>query len=94
MSTTASKPSHAAPTSAPLSPSATVPAPRRLQDLPGPPGWPVLGNLPQIEPARFHLQLGEWAGHYGRFFQLRMANRLLLVAADHEAVDFMLGKAR
>ena len=90
MSTTASKPSHAAPTFAPPPPTANVPAPRRLQDLPGPPGWPVLGNLPQIEPARFHLQLGEWAGRYGRFFQLRMANRLLLVAADHEAVAAVL----
>jgi cytochrome P450 len=63
---------------------------RRLQDLPGPPGWPVLGNLPQIEPARFHLQLGEWARQYGRFFKLRMANRLLLVAADHRAVAAVL----
>ena len=63
---------------------------RRLQDLPGPPGWPVLGNLPQIEPARFHLQLGAWARQYGRFFKLRMANRLLLVAADHQAVAAVL----
>ena len=63
---------------------------RRLQDLPGPPGWPVLGNLLQIEPARFHLQLGAWARQYGRFFKLRMANRLLLVAADHQAVAAVL----
>ncbi len=36
----------------------TIEAPptlRQLQDLPGPPGWPLLGNLPQIEAARFHL---------------------------------------
>ena len=63
---------------------------RRLQDLPGPSGWPVVGNLLQIEPARFHLQLGAWAREYGRFFKLRMANRLLLVAADHEAVAAVL----
>jgi cytochrome P450 len=63
---------------------------RQLQDLPGPPGWPLLGNLPQIEAARFHLQLGEWARQYGRLFKLRMANRLLLVAADHQAVAAVL----
>lgn len=63
---------------------------RQLQDLPGPRGWPVLGNLPQIEPARFHLQLGQWAQQYGRYFRLRMANRLLLVTADHQAVAAVL----
>jgi hypothetical protein len=55
---------------------------RQLQDLLGPSGWPLLGNLPQIEPARFLLQLGAWARQYGRFFKLRMANRLLLLAVE------------
>ncbi len=75
------------------SPAAMAPiasAPRRIADLPGPPGWPLLGNLPQIEPARFHLQLGDWARQYGRFYKLRMANRLLLVTADHRAVAAVL----
>jgi cytochrome P450 len=63
---------------------------RQLQDLPGPSGWPLLGNLPQIEPARFLLQLGAWARQYGRFFKLRMANRLLLLAVDHQAVASVL----
>jgi len=63
---------------------------RQLRDLPGPPGWPLLGNLPQIEPASFHLQLGAWARQYGRLFKLRMANRLLLVSADHRAVAAVL----
>ena len=75
--------SHAPSTTAP-------PALRRLADLPGPSGWPVLGNLPQIESTRFHVQLGAWARQYGRFFKLRMANRLLLVAADHQAVAAVL----
>ena len=74
-----------------IAPPAPPQAPlRRLQDLPGPAGWPVLGNLPQVEPARFHLQLGEWAREHGRFYKLRMANRLLLVAADHAAVAAVL----
>ena len=47
----------------------TTQTPRQLQDLPGPPGWPLLGNLPQIEAARFHLQLGDWARQYGRVFK-------------------------
>jgi cytochrome P450 len=68
----------------------TATALRRLQDLPGPKGWPLLGNLPQIEAARFHLQLGAWAREYGRFYQLRMANRRVLVCADHEAVSAVL----
>ena len=69
---------------------ATATAQRRLQDLPGPKGWPLLGNLPQIEAPRFHLQLGAWAREYGRFYQLRMANRRVLVCADHEAVSAVL----
>ena len=67
-----------------------VPATRRLQDLPGPDGWPVLGNLPQIKPAEMHLLLGRWAQQYGRYFQIRMADRRVLVAADHEAVASVL----
>jgi hypothetical protein len=31
--------------------------------MPGPKGWPVLGNLPQIKPEQFHRQLGAWAQH-------------------------------
>jgi cytochrome P450 len=69
---------------------AVRPALRRIADLPGPKGWPVLGNLPQIEPASMHLQLGQWAREYGRFFRIRMADRLVLVVADHEAVAGVL----
>jgi cytochrome P450 len=65
-------------------------ATRRLQDLPGPKGWPVLGNLLQLEPSRLHLQLGEWARTHGRYYKLQLANRRVLVCADHEAVAGVL----
>jgi cytochrome P450 len=68
----------------------TRPALRRLQDLPGPAGWPVLGNLPQIDAPRFHLQLEQWARQYGRLYKLRMGPRLVLVAAQHEVVSTVL----
>ena len=63
---------------------------RRVEDLPGPPGWPVLGIIPQIRPPEFHLQLEHWAAEYGRYFKLRFANRHVLVTADHEAVAAMM----
>jgi cytochrome P450 len=63
---------------------------RRIEDLPGPKGWPVLGNLPQLDPATLHLQLGQWAQAYGQLYKLRLANRLVLVSADHEAVASVL----
>ena len=59
---------------------------RGIADLPGPKGWPLLGNLPQIKPAQLHLQLERWAREYGRYFHVRLGKRLVLVVADHEAV--------
>ena len=50
----------------------------------------MLGNLPQIKPAEFHLQLERWAQEHGRYFQLRMGRFRLLVTADHEAVAAMM----
>ncbi len=59
---------------------------RQIAELPGPRGWPLLGSLLQIKPPQFHLQLGQWAQEFGRFYKLRLGPRLLLVVADHEAV--------
>jgi cytochrome P450 len=67
-----------------------APALRRVADLPGPAGWPVLGNLPQIRPARLHQQLHAWAQQHGRFYQLRFGRHRVLVTVDHEALAAML----
>ena len=77
---------HAAPNESP----GAAPQLRDMRDLPGPRGWPVLGNLPQIKPAQMHLQLGRWAHEYGRYYQLRMGSQRVLVVADHEAVAAVL----
>jgi cytochrome P450 len=50
----------------------------------------MLGNLPDIKAEQFHLQLEAWAKQFGRYFQIRMAHRHILVVADHEAVAAML----
>ena len=63
---------------------------RQIDQLPGPRGWPVLGSLPDIKPAQFHLQLERWARQYGRYYRLRMGPNRLLVTADHAAVAAVL----
>ena len=57
-------------------------APRPLASLAGPKGWPVLGNFPQIDFSRFHLQLEAWAEQYGEIYRLSFGPRNLLVTAD------------
>jgi cytochrome P450/nitrite reductase/ring-hydroxylating ferredoxin subunit len=52
---------------------------RRLQDLPGPKGIPLLGNALQIDAARLHLQLEAWAAQYGRLYFMRIGARPILV---------------
>ncbi len=63
---------------------------RRVEDLPGPPGLPFVGNLLQIEAERLHLQLEGWQRQYGDFFRFRIAQREFLVVAQPEAVSAIL----
>jgi hypothetical protein len=41
------------------------------RSVPGPRGWPIIGNTYQLD-ARPHRQLREWAQQYGELFQLRI----------------------
>jgi len=63
---------------------------RHLTDLPGPRPWPLLGNLPQLSPARMHRQVETWAGRYGPLFAMRFASTPVLVVADHMLVADVL----
>ena len=63
---------------------------RRVQDLPGPAPWPLLGNLLQIQRDRMHLQLEAWAQQYGDVFRFRLANRRFVAFANHDAIASIL----
>jgi cytochrome P450 len=69
---------------------AAPPKLRELDDLPGPRGWPLLGNLPQLDVPRFHLQVEQWCREHGPYFRLRMGRRSVLVVADHEVIAGVL----
>ena len=63
---------------------------RRLADLPGPRGLPVLGNLLQLEAPRLHRILGAWADRYGAAYRIRLRGRDVLVVSDAEAIGDVL----
>lgn len=64
--------------------SITVAPRRRIQNLPGPRGIPFFGNALQVSASRIHLDLEQWARQYGPLYKLKLANRRVLVVADHE----------
>ncbi|MEJ8824688.1 cytochrome P450 [Variovorax humicola] len=66
------------------------PAPRKIADLPGPRGLPLLGNLLQLDPPRMHQQLEQWCREFGPFFKVKLGRRYLLIVGDHQAVATML----
>jgi hypothetical protein len=41
---------------------------RRIQDLPGAHGWPLLGNTFQVTRERIHLDVEAWAREFGPAF--------------------------
>jgi cytochrome P450/nitrite reductase/ring-hydroxylating ferredoxin subunit len=75
------------PAAAPGPPSAAL---RRLRDLPGPRGLPLLGNLLQIDLQSFHTRLEGWAAVHGHIYQLRLGPRRALVVSEREAADHAL----
>ncbi len=80
-----------APHPAPAAKAAVTPAAlRRIADLPGPKGLPLLGNALQFRSPSLHLELEAWAAQYGSYYQLRAAGRRILVVSDHQVVAAVL----
>ena len=67
-----------------------VAAPRTLNTVAGPRGWPVLGVAPQVRSDTFHQQLEEWARRYGSVYAFRIAKRRFLAVSDPDVVASVL----
>ncbi|KAK3599438.1 hypothetical protein CHS0354_036454 [Potamilus streckersoni] len=46
---------------------------------PGPPGWPILGCLLEIDPSHLHFNLDRWAKKYGPLILFRLATKKMIV---------------
>jgi len=66
-------------------------APRRtLADLPGPPGWPIVGNAFQIDVPRIHRILENWAKKYGSIYKVSLMGQAAVVVSDVEIIEKVL----
>lgn len=64
---------------------------RSLDDLPHPPGLPVLGNLLDFkELARVHQKVEAWGREYGPLFTFRMGLLRVLAVSDHELIGTIM----
>jgi cytochrome P450 len=64
--------------------------PRRIRDLPGPPGLPGLGNLLELRGQQLHQVTERWARAYGAVYRARVVTREFVVVSDPEMVATIL----
>ncbi|WP_374567380.1 cytochrome P450 [Ideonella sp.] len=77
----------------PMGPTTTTTAAavtRRIADLPGPRGLPLLGNALQMDRDRLHQQAEAWAGQYGEAYRMSLGRRRFLVLSNPEVVAAVL----
>lgn len=63
---------------------------RRISDLPGPRGIPVLGNALQVKTETLHQTAEQWTQRYGETFRFRIASRQFVVMSNPEMVASVL----
>ncbi len=73
-----------------VEPTAPLLAPRKLQELPGPRGRPLLGNTLQVDAHRLHANLEAWAREHGEVYTFTILSRRFLVLSNPETVAAML----
>lgn len=63
---------------------------RQIDELPGPPGIPLLGNALQINPSKAHQQFERWAAEHGSPYRLKIGPKQIVVWADHRVANQLL----
>jgi sterol 3beta-glucosyltransferase len=71
---------------------ATMPmASRSIDDLPGPPRLPLVGNTHQLmRSSRVHLVAERWARRYGPIIRVKIGPRLMVAVSDADAINEIL----
>jgi len=62
----------------------------RIEDLPGPRGLPVLGNMLQLRTPRMHEVAERWSRRFGDYFRFRIGPRQFLGVANPETIAALL----
>lgn len=57
---------------------------RKIIDLPGPKGLPILGNALQIKRHLLHQKFEEWSKEFGSYYRVQIGGRKLLIIGDHQ----------
>lgn len=60
---------------------------RRFEQLPGPPGLPLLGNALQVRPSSLHRTLEQWADRYDCPYRFRLGNQRGMVINQPELIN-------
>ena len=63
---------------------------REMNDLPGPPSLPLVGNAFQVDRDLIHQNVEQWARRYGSLFRAYFGPIPVLVVADHELIGAIL----
>jgi cytochrome P450 len=63
---------------------------RRIDDLPGPRGWPLVGSLFQLRRDVIHQDIERWCQRYGALYKFRIGRRRLVVVSDHALIAEVL----
>lgn len=63
---------------------------RRISDLPGPSGLPLIGSALQIRRESLHQTLEQWSREYGAPFRFRIARQEYVVISDPETIAAVL----
>jgi cytochrome P450/nitrite reductase/ring-hydroxylating ferredoxin subunit len=63
---------------------------RTIADLTGPTGWPLVGNLFQLDLPRLHEVLEGWAIEYGPLYRYRMGPQYVVVVTNPDLTDQIL----
>ena len=69
---------------------AVTATPRRLADLPGPRGWPLIGNALQLRPAKLHQQFEALCRDFGPLVRMKLGRFPALLVGDHELLAAVL----